>query len=76
MLSKLKDLLGLGPRVVQFADGKFGVRASRIPMTTFYGKDGDEWCTTGGVNKYCKFDTVEEALNLKNNLPNQYKVIK
>lgn len=76
MLSKLKKFLGLDPQIVQFADGKFGVRAGRIPITTFYGIDGDEWCTTGGVNKYCKFDTLAEAQNLKNKLPNRYKVIK
>lgn len=76
MIRELFSKLGFGPQIVQFADGKFGVRAGCIPYTTFHGRDGDEWCTLGGINKYCKFDTLTEAQNLKNNLPNQYKVIK
>ena len=76
MLSKLAAILGLGPRIVQFNDGKFGVRTSKWPYDVFQGRDGDVWCTMGGINKYCKYDTYDEAVNLKNKLPQMYKVLK
>jgi hypothetical protein len=76
MLSKILSGLGFGPTVVEFADGTFGVRASRFPYPSFYDRASDTWASSSCVNRYCKFKDINEAVALKNRLTMKYKVIK
>lgn len=76
MLSKILSGLGFGPTVVEFADGTFGVRASRFPYPSFYDRAGDTWSSQSCVNRYCKFKDINEAVAFKNKLSTNYKVIK
>lgn len=77
MLSKIKSWLGMGPAIVQFPDGKFAVRVSTFPFTEFADRSGrDTWYSSGTVHKYCKLDTYDEAVLLRNQVSRTYKVIK
>lgn len=47
-------------RIVQFTNGKYGVRLGFWPFYKFYGS-GYTWTARKHIFKYCMFDTVEEA---------------
>lgn len=68
-------LFGFYPVVVQFANGRYGVRANRM-MSTFYDRKGDSWISKNSIEVYCQFNTLEEAKAIQQKCACSYKVIK
>lgn len=71
----IAKIFGVYPVVVQFPNGRYGVRSSRL-MKTFYDRSGEAWLSKNAIEVYCQFNTLEEAKAIQEKCACTYKIIK
>ena len=52
----------LGPKLVRFQDGRYGVKKNHGFFWVFVGREGTWWGLDEHINKYCKFESEQDAL--------------